>query len=179
MATRTELKSVLAWAYGMPSRVEKGRILDELLAVTGFHWKHAMRFLRSGPDNGRIAGRRNPCQTDRKRRPTTILAGTRNTETASLRSVLVFSAAAGHSSQRPAILARPRSRPEVSLAREGVTLHRCASRVVSPGIAHLQAILVVSGNAFWRISSDLTQHGSQASRRSQLHYVACRDDTKA
>jgi hypothetical protein len=58
MATRTELKSVLARRYRVSSRVEKGRILDEFIAITGFHRKHAMRFLRSDPD-GRTAGRRN------------------------------------------------------------------------------------------------------------------------
>jgi hypothetical protein len=58
MATRAELKSVLARRYRVSSRVEKGRILDEFVAITGFHRKHAMRFLRSDPD-GRTAGRRN------------------------------------------------------------------------------------------------------------------------
>ena len=58
MATRTELKSVLAGRYWASSRVEKGRILDEFVAITGFHRKHAMRFLRSDP-GGRTAGRRN------------------------------------------------------------------------------------------------------------------------
>jgi len=58
MATRAELKSVLARRYRVSSRVEKGRILDEFVAITGFHRKHAMRFLRSDPD-GRTASRRN------------------------------------------------------------------------------------------------------------------------
>jgi hypothetical protein len=58
MTTRTELKSVLTRRYRVSSRVEKGRILDEFVAITGFHRKHAMRFLRSDPD-GRTASRRN------------------------------------------------------------------------------------------------------------------------
>ena len=58
MATRTELKSVLARRYRVSSRVDKGRILDEFVAIRSFHRKHAMRFLRSDPD-GRTAGRRN------------------------------------------------------------------------------------------------------------------------
>ena len=58
MATRKELKSALARRYRMSSRVEKGRILDEFVAITGFHRKHAMRSLRCDPD-GQTAGRRN------------------------------------------------------------------------------------------------------------------------
>lgn len=58
MATRKELKSVLARRYRMSSRVEKGRILDEFVAITGFHRKHAMRLLRCDSE-GQTVGRRN------------------------------------------------------------------------------------------------------------------------
>lgn len=48
MATRDELVGVLRDRYGSADRVERGRILDEFVAVTGFHRKHAMRMLRAG-----------------------------------------------------------------------------------------------------------------------------------
>jgi hypothetical protein len=49
MATRDELITALAERYGEAGRIERGRILDEFVAVTGYHCKHAMRVLRTGP----------------------------------------------------------------------------------------------------------------------------------
>jgi hypothetical protein len=51
MATRDELVVVLRERYGRSGRAERGRILDEFAAVTGFHRKHAMRLLRGGQPN--------------------------------------------------------------------------------------------------------------------------------
>src|SRR5919199_3818585 len=48
MATRDELVMAVAERYARSSRGERGRILDEFVAVTGFHRKHAMRLLRGG-----------------------------------------------------------------------------------------------------------------------------------
>ena len=48
MATRDELVEALSRRYGMSGREEKTRILNEFVAVTGFHRKHAMRLLRGG-----------------------------------------------------------------------------------------------------------------------------------
>jgi hypothetical protein len=48
MATRDELVRAVAARYAYASRVERGRILDEFVAVTGFHRKHAMRVVRAG-----------------------------------------------------------------------------------------------------------------------------------
>jgi len=48
MATRNELIMAVRDRYGQARRAEKGRILEEFVAVTGFHRKHAMRVLR-GP----------------------------------------------------------------------------------------------------------------------------------
>ena len=48
MATRDELVIVLAGRYASSSRKHRGRILDEFVAVSGFHRKHAMRLLRAG-----------------------------------------------------------------------------------------------------------------------------------
>ncbi len=50
MATRDELTAAVAVRYAQGSRAERGRILDEFAAVTGYHRKHAMRVLRTGQD---------------------------------------------------------------------------------------------------------------------------------
>ena len=51
MVTRDELVVVLRERYALSGRAERGRILDEFAAVTGFHRKHAMRLLRDGQAN--------------------------------------------------------------------------------------------------------------------------------
>ena len=48
IATRDELVAAVIERYSKGRRAEKGRILDEFVAVTGFHRKHAMRVLRGG-----------------------------------------------------------------------------------------------------------------------------------
>ena len=48
MAVRDELVVAIAKRYGDGLRREKVRILDEFVAVTGYHRKHAMRLLRQG-----------------------------------------------------------------------------------------------------------------------------------
>src|SRR6202158_5859921 len=48
MAARDELVAAIAGRYAQGNRAERGRILDEFTAVTGFHRKHAMRLLRAG-----------------------------------------------------------------------------------------------------------------------------------
>ena len=42
------LVAAIAGRYAQGDRGERGRILDEFAAVTGFHRKHAMRLLRAG-----------------------------------------------------------------------------------------------------------------------------------
>src|SRR5712691_5612224 len=49
MSARRELVSTVAERYRLARRTEKGRILDELCAVTGWHRKHAVRTLRVRP----------------------------------------------------------------------------------------------------------------------------------
>jgi len=50
MATRDEVVAAVVERYARSSRLERGRILDEFVALTGHHRKHAMRLLRSsGP----------------------------------------------------------------------------------------------------------------------------------
>ena len=46
MATRRELIEVVAARYRAANRNEKKAILDEFVAVTGFHRKHAIRVLK-------------------------------------------------------------------------------------------------------------------------------------
>ena len=48
MATPDELVAAVADRYARSGRTERGRILDEFVAVTGHHRKHAMRLLRGG-----------------------------------------------------------------------------------------------------------------------------------
>lgn len=52
MATRDELIAALV-GYSKAGRIERSRILDEFVAVTGYHRKHAMRVLRSGSTGSR------------------------------------------------------------------------------------------------------------------------------
>src|SRR5262245_41947405 len=53
MATRDELLGALSVRYSDVGRIERSRILDEFVAVTGYHRKHAMRVLREGRTGAR------------------------------------------------------------------------------------------------------------------------------
>ena len=53
MATRDELVAAIAGRYSQSDRSERGRILDEFTAITGFHRKHAMQLVRVGQPNRR------------------------------------------------------------------------------------------------------------------------------
>ena len=57
MTARDELVTAIAGRYSQADRTERGRILDEFTAVTGFHRKHAMRLLRAGRPNRRSGPR--------------------------------------------------------------------------------------------------------------------------
>src|SRR5229473_6318718 len=57
MAARDELVAAIAGRYSQADRMERGRILDEFTAVTGFHRKHAMRLLRAGQPSRRSGPR--------------------------------------------------------------------------------------------------------------------------
>lgn len=46
MGARREVLSAVAGRYRSARRADKGRILDELCATTGWHRKHAVRALR-------------------------------------------------------------------------------------------------------------------------------------
>src|SRR5271157_2234538 len=57
MTTRDELVAAIAGRYAWSGRLEKGRILDEFVAVTKMHRKHAQRLLRQGTPRQRSAPR--------------------------------------------------------------------------------------------------------------------------
>jgi len=50
MAGRTELLEAVSTRYGGVTRLERSRILDEFVAVTGYHRKHAIRLLSGWGD---------------------------------------------------------------------------------------------------------------------------------
>ncbi len=55
MATRDELLRTVSQRYRNSSRAEKSLILEEFAVTTGYHRKHAMRLLRTGPSDTRSA----------------------------------------------------------------------------------------------------------------------------
>jgi hypothetical protein len=61
MGARREVLSAVAERYGSAGRTEKGRILDELCAVSGWHRKHAIRALSTA------AAKKPPTSTVRAR----------------------------------------------------------------------------------------------------------------
>src|SRR5215213_4961908 len=56
MTTRDELVAAVAERYARSGRSGRGRILDEFVAVTGHHRKHAMRLLRGGDGSAERQG---------------------------------------------------------------------------------------------------------------------------
>lgn len=61
MATRDELLAAVSERYRGSSRADKKTIIDEFAAATGYHRKHAMRVLRTGPSGKRGARRPSRC----------------------------------------------------------------------------------------------------------------------
>ena len=57
MATRDELVAAIVERYGRSNLAERGQILNEFVAVTGFHRKHAARLLGGGLRGRRIGPR--------------------------------------------------------------------------------------------------------------------------
>ena len=61
LATRRELIKAIADRYHAVTRIDKKKILDEFIEVTGFHRKHAIRALR------KTCGNPSPEKADRDR----------------------------------------------------------------------------------------------------------------
>ncbi len=57
MGARREIKAAVSERYRVAGRAEKGRMLDELCKVTGWHRKHAVRALADRPAAGPDAAR--------------------------------------------------------------------------------------------------------------------------
>jgi hypothetical protein len=55
MAARDELVAAIAGWYFQADKTERGRILDEFTAITGFHRNQAMRLLRADQPKRRCA----------------------------------------------------------------------------------------------------------------------------
>src|ERR1700735_5160660 len=68
MATRAELILAIRGRYASAGRPEKTKILDEFVALTGFHRKHAMRLLRGGDEPGKGGP-----QAERRRKGSTAI----------------------------------------------------------------------------------------------------------
>jgi hypothetical protein len=72
MATRKELVEALRARYSSAPPVEKAKILDEFVALTGYHRKHAIRVLR-GETNTRETRARNRLYDEAVRQALTVL----------------------------------------------------------------------------------------------------------
>ena len=57
MAARAEVAAATRERYAVSGRAAKGAILDEFVALTGLHRKHAIRLLRAPTEERRSRGR--------------------------------------------------------------------------------------------------------------------------
>ena len=73
MTTRKELVEALRVRYGSAPFVERIRILDEFVALTGYHRKHAIRILRDEVTKANAARARNRLYDEAVRQALTML----------------------------------------------------------------------------------------------------------
>jgi hypothetical protein len=59
MTTRKELAAALQLRYGSATFNERIKILDEFVALTGYHRKHAIRLMREQPGTAKVTRERN------------------------------------------------------------------------------------------------------------------------
>lgn len=60
MATRKELITALSKRYKSANRSDKSRLLDEFIALTDYHRKHAIRILNKSGCDVKSTPKRNP-----------------------------------------------------------------------------------------------------------------------
>ena len=73
MTTRKELVAALQLRYGGATFGERSRILDEFVALTGYHRKHAIRLLRESPGAAKETRERNRLYDEAVRQALTVL----------------------------------------------------------------------------------------------------------
>jgi hypothetical protein len=73
MTTRKELVAALQLRYGSATFGERIRILDEFVAMTGYHRKHAIRVLREPPGAAKGTPERNRLYDEAVRLALTVL----------------------------------------------------------------------------------------------------------
>ena len=64
--TKAELVQVLGIQYRKSTKMEKTRILDQFISVSGYHRKHAIRLLKG--ETGNRTNRNNSCRISQSRR---------------------------------------------------------------------------------------------------------------
>jgi hypothetical protein len=73
MTTRKELIAALQLRYGSATFGDRIRILDEFVALTGYHRKHAIRLLREAPGAAKLTRDRNRLYDEAVRQTLTVL----------------------------------------------------------------------------------------------------------
>ena len=73
MTTRKELVAALQLRYGSATFGERIRILDEFVALTGYHRKHAIRLLQEKPGAAKGTRERNRLYDEAVRQAVTVL----------------------------------------------------------------------------------------------------------
>jgi hypothetical protein len=73
MTTRKELVAALQLRYGGATFGDRIRILDEFVALTGYHRKHAIRLLREEPGAAKGTRERNRLYDEAVRQALTVL----------------------------------------------------------------------------------------------------------
>jgi hypothetical protein len=75
MTTRRELIAALQLRYGSATFGDRIRILDEFVALTGYHRKHAIRLLREAPGAVKLTRERNRLYDEAVRQALTGVVG--------------------------------------------------------------------------------------------------------
>ena len=147
MTARDELVTAIAGRYSQADRTERGRILDEFTAVTGFHRKHAMRLLRAGRPNRRSGPR----------------PGRRVYDDAAREALIVIWEASDR-------ICGKRLRPLVPVLVEAMERH--GHLELAPGVRI--SLLAMSAATIDRALRDIRRHSGRSTRRKAPPSVAIR-----